>query len=50
MENEIVIISDHVEIHPAGKGYSVVRDGAVYGTYSDLPAARMLAEELAEDE
>lgn len=47
MESEIIMISDAIEIHPSGNDWSVVRNGAVYGTYPDLDQARELAEELA---
>jgi hypothetical protein len=48
MENDIIIIDEHIEIHPGAREgtYAVVRDGAVYGTYNDLDAARELAWEL----
>jgi len=48
MEDDIIIVSDEVEIHPGRHGgYSVVRDGSVYGTYATLRDARALAKELA---
>ncbi len=49
MENDIIVISDHVEIHLGanGTGFAVVRDGSVYGTYDDLDYAREVADELA---
>ena len=48
MESDIIIVSDHIEIHPTGQGrFAVVRDGAVYGGYDDLKQAREVAEELA---
>jgi hypothetical protein len=49
MENDIIVISEHIEIHPgAHGGYAVVRDGAVYGTYPTAQVARTLAEALVE--
>lgn len=48
MEDDIICISEHVEIHPGARGgYSVVRDGAVYGTYDSLDYARAVAEQLS---
>ena len=52
MENEIIVVSDHIEIHPTENGghYAVVRDGSVYGIYVDLEFAQDMANELAENE
>jgi hypothetical protein len=48
METDIIIVTDHIEIHPgASSGFSVVRDGSVYGTYSSLDDARQIADDLA---
>jgi hypothetical protein len=52
-ENEgqdIIVVSDHVEIHPAAGGHAVVRDGAVHGTYESLDYAREVAQEIAGEE
>jgi len=49
MESDIIVVSDHIEIHPTRSGgkWAVVRDGSVYGTYPDLQQAKELAEDLA---
>ena len=47
METDIIIVSDHIEIHPSGDRYSVVRDGSVYTTCDSIDDARELADELA---
>ncbi len=51
MENDIIIVTDHIEIHPGSRGgFAVVRDGSVYGTYQSLEQAQELADDLADDE
>lgn len=51
MENDIIIVTDHIEIHPgAGPDWAVVRDGSTYGTYETIEIARGVAGGLAEDE
>jgi hypothetical protein len=48
VEDDIIIVSDEVEIHPGARGgYSVVRRGSVYGTYASLTEARAVAKSLA---
>ena len=44
MEKDIVVVTDHIEIHPPVDGgkYTVVRDGAVYGVYATSPRRNRL--------
>lgn len=51
-ESDIIIVSDHVEIHPGRSegDWLVVRDGAVYGGPYGLEFARGLADELARED
>lgn len=46
--DEIIIISDTVEVHPTiALRWAVVRNGQVYGEYEDREYALELARELA---
>jgi hypothetical protein len=48
MENDIIIVSEEIEIHPGENAdFSVVRNGAVYGTYPTLRQAESVAQTLA---
>lgn len=47
----IVLVSDRVELHPSGRDWAVVRNGAVYGTYDTQEYALAVATDLVpEDE
>lgn len=49
-QENITIISETIEVHPSAHGYSVVRNGQVYGEYESYDYAVELAQELAEGE
>jgi hypothetical protein len=50
VDNDIINISDSIEVHPSSQGWKVVRSGSVYGgPYSDREYAVELARELAEE-
>lgn len=49
MENDIITITDHIEIHPNAGNYSVVRSGLVHSAHTKLSDARRAAKELTRE-
>lgn len=49
MENDIICVTEHIEIHPMDNSdwYAVVRDGSVVSRHQTLKDARDRADELA---
>lgn len=48
MKDEIICITESIEVHPGVDRWSVVRNGSVYATYNDVDYAKGVAKRLAE--